>query len=283
MPGSRAFMCHAKRRQTACVSLLSSVLLASTAFAGPKVWIFSGDPGDDLHHELYQKNLTSLRKIFTQTYGVSSKDLKIFYGPKDAGYDGVCTKEVLLSELKAAAAATKEKSPVWIILQGHANSIPGGVLFNLPGPDVSAREIGEALEGAVPETPLVIFAATAASEQYLRPLAAPGRIVVTANSGGDPENQTDFPIALTAALESKETDTDHDGVVSVTELFVACHAQIEAMSAKEGYMIREHSQMDGNGDGRATRRPAIIDAEPASKTGLRIGGEKTDGPVPGFD
>jgi hypothetical protein len=276
-------MCHAKHRHTARVSLLSLALLASTAFAGPKVWIFGGDPGDEEHHEIYQKNLTSFRKIFTQTYGVAGKDVKIFYGPQDAGYDGVCTKEVLLAELKQAAVATKEKTPVWLIFQGHANSIPGGVLFNLPGSDVSAREIADALEGSAPETPLVIFATTAASEQYLRPLAAPGRIVVTANSSGDPENQTDFPLALTAALESRETDTDHDGVVTVTELFKACHAQIEAMCAKEGCMVREHSQIDGNGDGRATRRPAIIDAEPASKTGLRIGGEKTDGPVSGFD
>ena len=253
------------------------------AFAGPKIWIFGGDPGDEEHHALYQKHLTSLRKIFNTTYGIAAKDLKIFYGPKDAGYDGVCTKEAFLAELKQAAAATREKTPVWIILQGHANSIPGGVLFNLPGADASAREIGEALEGAAPETPMVILATTAASEQYLRPLAAPGRIVITANSSGDPENQTDFPLALTTALEAKETDADHDGVVSVTELFKACHARIEAMCAKEGFMVREHPQMDGNGDGRATRRPAIVDAEPASKTGLRIGGEKTDGPAPGFD
>lgn len=276
-------MCHEKRRPAVCVSLLSLALLASTAFAAPKVWIFGGDPGDELHHQFYQKNLTSLRKVFTQTYGVAAKDLKIFYGPKEAGYDGICTKEVLLAELKQAAVATKEKTPVWIILQGHANSIPGGVLFNLPGADASAREIGEALEGAAAESPLVIFATTAASEQYLRPLAAPGRIVITANSSGDPENQTDFPLALTAALESKETDSDRNGVVSVTELFIACHAKIEAMSTEGGYMIREHPQMDGDGDGRATRRPAIADAEPASKTGLRLGGEKTDGTAPGFD
>jgi hypothetical protein len=277
-------MCHAKRRRVVRVSLFSLAFLASAALAGPKVWIFGGDPGDEELHEIYQKNLTSLRNIFAKTYGVAAQDLKVFYGPKEAGYDGVCTKEVLLAELKQAAAATKEKkTPVWVILQGHANSIPGGVLFNLPGPDVSAREIAEALEGAAPETPLVIFATTAASEHYLRPLAAPGRIVITANSSGDPENQTDFPFALTAALEAKETDADRDGVVSVTELFKACHAKIEAMSAEEGYIIREHPQMDGNGDGRATRRPAIIDAEPASKTGLRIGGEKSDSPAPGFD
>jgi hypothetical protein len=283
MPGKPAFMCHAKHRRAAGVSLLSLALLASTATAGPKVWVFGGDPGDDEHHELYQGNLTELRKIFSKTYGIAGRDLKIFYGPKDAGYEGVCTKEVMLAELKQAAAATKDKTPVWIILQGHANSIPGGVVFNLPGPDISAREIAEALEGAAPETPLVIFAATAASEHYLRPLAAPGRIVVTANSPGDPENQTDFPLALTAALEAKTTDADRDGLVTVTELFKACHAQIEAMAAKGGHMIREHSQMDGNGDGRGTRRPAIIDAEPASKTGLRLGGEKSGGPVPGFD
>jgi hypothetical protein len=276
-------MCHEKCCRALRTSLFSLVLLSSATLAGPKVWIFGGDPGDDEHHELYQKNLTELRKIFTKTYGVAGRDLKIFYGPKDAGYDGVCTKEVMLAELKQAAAATTAKTPTWIILQGHANSIPGGVLFNLPGPDVSAREIAEALEGAAAETPLVIFAATAASEHYLRPLAAPGRIVITANSPGDPENQTDFPIAFKAALEAKETDADHDGVVSVTELFKACHAQIEAMATEDGHMIREHSQMDGNGDGRATRRPAVIDAEPGSKTGLRIGGEKSDGSTPGFD
>jgi hypothetical protein len=276
-------MCRANRRRALDASLISSALLASAALAGPKVWIFGGDPGDDEHHELYQENLTILRKVFTKTYGVAGQDLKIFYGPKDAGYDGICTKDAMLAELKQAAVATKDKTPAWIILQGHANSIPGGVLFNLPGPDISAREIAEALEGAAPETPLVFIATTAASEQYLRPLAAPGRIVITANTSGDPENQNDFPIALTAALEAKATDADGDGLVTVTELFKSCHARIEAMAAKDGHMIREHSQMDGNGDGRATRRPAIIDAEPASKTGLRLGGEKSGGPVPGFD
>ena len=283
MPGSLAFICRAKRRRAAGLSLLSLALLASAALAGPKVWVFCGDPGDEEHHELYQTNLTGLREIFTNAYGVAGGDLKIFYGPKDAGYDGVCSKEAMLAELKQAAAATRDKTPAWIILQGHANSIPGGVVFNLPGPDFSAREIAEALEGAAPETPLVVFAATAASEHYLRPLAAPGRIVITANSPGDPENQTDYPLALTAALAAETTDADRDGVVTVTELFQACHAQIEAMASKGGHMIREHSQMDGNGDGRATRRPAIIDAEPASKTGLRLGGDKSDRSAPGFD
>lgn len=276
-------MCHAGSRRVALASVFSLVLSVSQVSAGPKVWIFSGNPGDDEHHGIYQEILAGLKNAFTRTYGIPREDLKIFYGPEDAGYDGVCTRETLLAELKRAAAATRDGVPAWIVFQGHANSIPGGVLFNLPGPDVSAREIAEALEGSAPEAPLVIFATTAASERYLKPLAAPGRIVITANSPGDPENRTDFPLALVAALEAKETDADRDGVVSVTELFRACHANIESMAAKAGYMIREHPQMDGNGDGRATRRPAVADAGPASEVGLRPGGAKSGGPAPGFD
>ncbi len=246
--------------------------LPSHAAGSPKIWIFNGDPGDEAHHERYEKNLTSLRETLHRTYAVPAADLRIFYGPEETGYHGVCTRETMLAELGEAAAATRDGRPAWIILQGHANSIPGGAVFNLPGPDVSARDMAGALEKADPETALVIFVTTAASERFLRPLAAPGRIVITANSSGDPENETDFPLALAAALEAAGTDADGDGFVSVTEIFKACHAKIESMAAEAGYMIREHAQMDGNGDGRATRRPAAADAGPASEVGLHIGG-----------
>ncbi len=261
----------------------AALVLAPMALAAPKIWMFTGDPGDQEHHQRFEKQLTEWRRIFQRTYGVSAADMKVFYGPLDAGYHGVCTKETLLAELKEAAAATRDGHEVWLIFQGHGNTIPGGALFNLPGPDASAREISEALETASPDTPMVVFVTMAGSENYLRPLAVPGRVVVTANSKGDPENENDFPLAFTAALEERESDLDGDGILSVTELFRACHARIEAMATSKGYMIREHAQMDGNGDGRGSRRPALADAEPASRIGLRIGGGAADGAPPDFD
>ncbi len=262
--------------------LLAATLAIPPAVAAPKVWIFNGDPGDDEHHEFHQKNLRDLRQAFTGFYGLPGENVRVFYGPREAGYDGVCTRETLLAELGEAAAATREAESVWIIFQGHANSVPGGALFNLPGPDVSPREMAEALKDADPETPLVIFATTAASDAFLRPLSAPGRIVVTANSTGDPENETDFPIALAAVLGTRGTDANRDGFVSVTEIFKACHAKIVEMAEQGGHMIREHAALDGDGDGKATRRPADADAEPASRVGLHIGGRSNPNAT-GFD
>jgi hypothetical protein len=257
----------------------------ASAIASPKIWIFNGDPGDELHHEKYQKMLGDFTKSFSSIYRIPSDDLKIFYGPREAGYEGICNKETLIAELKKAAAATHDAScsSVWIIFQGHSNSIPGGALFNIPGPDISPREIAAALKDAAVEKPLVVFATTTASEPFLRPIAAPGRIVITANSAGDTETETDYPIALAAALGDRKTDANNDGVVSVTEIFTACHSRIESMYNNQNFIIREHSQMDGNGDGRATRRPAAIDAEPGLKVGLRIGGNNDSTGKPGTD
>lgn len=252
-----------------------TLALAPTVFAGSKIWIFNGDPGDEAHHERYQKSLAGYQKTFTTLFKIPASDLRIFYGPRESGYQGLCTKETLLEELKKAAAATREADcdSVWILFQGHANSIPGGSLFNIPGADVSPREIAAALKEASPEKPLVVLATTTASEPFLRPLAAPGRIVITANSAGDPETETDYPVALGEVLAAKETDANQDGFVSATEIFSACDARIEAMYNNRNYIIAEHSQMDGNGDGRGTRRPAPIDGQPASKAGLWIGGD----------
>lgn len=270
-------------RTPAMICLSAMALMVQPMVAGPKIWVFNGDPGDGPHHEKYEKLLAGLRKSLTSGYKIPTKDVKVFYGPRDAGYEGICTKETLLDELKKAAAATHDEScsSVWIILQGHANSIPGAALFNLPGPDASQREMATALKEAAADKPMVIFATTTASHSFVKALAAPGRIVVTANSPGDEETETDYPGFLAETIAAKATDADNNGFVSVTEIFTACHSRIEQMNNKAGYVILEHSQMDGNGDGRATNRPAMIDAEPGSKVGLYLGGEKSAPGKPG--
>jgi len=248
--------------------------MAPVANAGAKIWVFVGDPGDEIHHASYEAMLASMRKSFTETYAMPAEDLRVFYGPAEAGYAGISSREAVLAELGKAAAATHEEacSSVWVFFIGHANSIPGGALFNLPGPDVSPRDIAGALKTASPDKPLVTFLTFTTSDQFLRPLAAPGRIVVAANSAGDEENETDYPVMLAQSLASKSTDTNKDGVVSATEIFTDCHSRIERMNTQGGYVIREHGQMDGDGDGRGTNRPAPADAEPGSKVGLRIDG-----------
>jgi len=238
----------------------------------PKVWIFNGTPGDEEHHALYEKALTKHRKTFTSRFGILAANLKIFYGPKTAGYSGVPTREIILSELKKAAQATQgaDAQPVWVILQGHANQIPGGAMYNIPGPDVNHRDISEALAGGGKDAPLVIIATMSCSGKFIRDLRGPGRIILSATSPKDPQNETEFPWIFSEVLASEKTDANQDGIVSVLEIFKSCHAGVRAFYEQGGFMIKEHSLLDGNGDGKGTARPADADAAPAAKVGLKL-------------
>lgn len=250
--------------------LLALPLPAGTPAPPPLVWVFNGIPGDDPHKVFYEKNLAALKTALRNRHGVPEADIRIFYGPQESGYAGICTRERLFEQCKLITAHTRQPAarPVWLILMGHANNYPGGAMFNLAGPDVSAKELGAALAEANPATPLTVWITTTCGGPFLKALAKPGRIVCSASSPQDAENETEFPHAFVAALADDATDANRDGLVSVTELFVATNARVLKTYEQGGFIVKEHAQLDGDGDGRGTSRPAAIDAEPAARQGL---------------
>ncbi|RBP44586.1 hypothetical protein DES53_104408 [Roseimicrobium gellanilyticum] len=251
-----------------------AVVKPSTNTTTPRVWIFNGTPGDDVHHDFYEANLQSLRSSLTQRFGIPAANITVLYGPKSAGYDGPCTREAMLAELETVVAHTKTNGagPAWIILEGHANGVPGGAMFNLPGPDLSMREIGTALKECSPQTPLVVWGTTTVSTDLIKRVSGPGRYVITASSAEDKESETEFPKALAQALAAEASDANQDGVLTLTELFLATYEQVLAIYKQGNYVVTEHAQLDGNGDGKGTQRPAPEDAEPAQRIGLAVGG-----------
>jgi hypothetical protein len=250
--------------------LLALPLLAGPPAQSPLVWVFNGIPGDDPHKAFYEKNLADLKAALRDRHGVPEADMKIFYGPENSGYAGICTRERMLEQCKLITAHTLQPGarPVWIILMGHANNYRGGAMFNLAGPDLSAKELGAALAGANPAVPMTVWVTTTCGGPFLKALAKPGRIVCSASNPQDAENETEFPHAFVATLADEAADANQDGLVSVTELFVATNARVLQIYERGGFIVKEHAQLDGDGDGRGTSRPAAIDADPAARQGL---------------
>jgi hypothetical protein len=245
-----------------------------------RVWIFAGTPGDEAHHAEFEKLLGGLRRTFTTRFAIPKTHLTVLYGPKGAGYDGPCTKENLARELALMVelAKNEEEGPFWVILVGHANTVAGGSKFNLPEKDISASEFGRHLADLRPGAPLVLWATTTSSYPFLRAVSAPGRVVVSANNRKDIENETLFPHAFAAALQSPESDLNGDARLSVAELFLATKSAILKRYENEDLIVKEHAVLDGNGDGYGTMRPSRKDAEGAILHLLPIGG-----PRAGFD
>ena len=116
---------------------------------------------------------------------------------------------------------------------GHANEREGHAYLHLPGPDLRDDELA-ALFNGIACREQVFWMTTAASGRFLPALSAKGRVVITATTGDQENNETEFPQALAevSLLASKELDADKDGKVSVWELFVrtsqAATARFEA-------------------------------------------------------
>jgi hypothetical protein len=253
-------------------SLTVTLLLAASciAVAAPAtethVWIFAGLPGDDEHHADFVKTLAALKATFTTQFGIPAEQLTLYYGPKDAGYAGPATRENILGACQQISAITHQSPQAqhWIVFIGHAHAIKGGAQLNLPGPDLNSIDLAKAFSTCAPAAALTFYFTHTASAPFLRPLAAPGRMIITATAPGNIENETEFPAALAEALEASGTDANKDGKIDVFEVFQATRERVLRRYKRESLIIREVALLDGDGDGRGTQRPAEQDAKPAA-------------------
>jgi hypothetical protein len=255
---------------TLAIALSGIATAQEPAPKAPRVWVFNGTPGDDKHHAFYESNLTKLRHAFTGRLGVPTANLTVLYGPKSAGYDGVCTRENVLAEIGKAVGLAAADQPVWLIFEGHSNPTAAGANFNLAGPDVTSRELHDALAAVKRDAQLVIIFTTSSSGRFLKSIAGPGRLVITATLEDEEDNETEFPQVLAGVLEDPASDANHDGRLSLSEIFNACNGGVKSVYERGGFMQRERAMLDGNGDRRGTQRPAREDAEPASKVAFTM-------------
>ena len=174
-----------------------------------------------------------------------------------------CAGDALMHELERICDLQPNGRPVWIFFLGHANSAHSQVRYNLPGPDIRFGEIAAALRTADVSNGMAIFLTTAASGKCLKELAAPGRVLVTATSPAESDNETDFPHALVETLEAPSTDLDADGYVSILEVFSETVRRVRGLYEAQGLVLTECALLDGNGDGRGSALPDEEDARPA--------------------
>ena len=100
----------------------------------------------------------------------------------------------------------------------------------------------------------VFFITTSASGFFLKPMAAAGRIVITATEADQEVNETLFPLALADVLATppEGIDRDKDGKISVFELYLAVVADVMKRYVDDENLPTEHAKLDDNGDGHGS-------------------------------
>jgi len=136
---------------------------------------------------------------------------------------------------------------LFVLLIGHGTSEGDTAKFNLVGPDMTARDWADALKGFAGR--LIFVDTTASSFPFLRQLARPGRIVITATDSIAQEFETVFPEFFVKAFADAAADTDKDGRVSIFEAFFYASASVRAWFDRQNRLPTERALVDDDGDG----------------------------------
>jgi hypothetical protein len=159
---------------------------------------------------------------------------------------------------------------LWLVLLGHGTADAKSAKFNLRGDDVSVSEIAEWLK--LFQRPVIVVCAFSASGAWLKPLAAPGRVIVAATKSGSENNYSRFGGFLSQAIADPVADIDKDGETSLLEAWLTAARKAAEFYKEEGRLATEHSLLDDNGDGLGT--------PPDWFSGVRLAKKGKDGTAP---
>lgn len=151
----------------------------------------------------------------------------------------------------AAKSKSKQIEELWIVLIGHGTFDGRQARFNLRGQDVSVEDFVKWL--APVSCPVAIANCASASGPFLKPLAGPNRVVVTATKSGSENNFARFGEHLSAAIGDPTYDLDKDGQTSLFEAYLSASRRTLAFYEAEGRLATEHSLLDDTGDGLGIR------------------------------
>lgn len=210
--------------------------------------IINGAGGEAEYAKQFEAWTGQLSSVLTERFGFDARNLKVLSEkPADANGARATAEEVrrTFATLKGQLDAS---NVLFVFLIGHGSFDGKESKFNLVGPDLPASEYNTMLT-ALPTRRVVLFNMSSASGEFIKSLAAKGRIIITATRSGQETNATRFAGFLISALTATDADTDQDGHTSVLEAFVYANRLTADFYKRSGRLATEHALLDDNGDG----------------------------------
>jgi hypothetical protein len=239
---------------------------SETASSGVKrALIICGLPGDKEHALLYSTAVRELRSGLTTRLGFAEANVHLQFGgvwPEEAAkpetaapQHGPATREALEQEAADLRKDLRPEDALWVIVLGHSHYDGRKATLNLPGPDFTSLEFGKLFSGLQCREQ-VFFITTSVSGFYLKPLAASGRVVISATEPDFETNETIFARSLAEELgkltAADYPDEDKDGVRSLFDLYIGVTRNVAQKYVDDKTLATEHAQLEDNGDGRGT-------------------------------
>jgi len=204
--------------------------------------------------ESFHEEASQIYAALTEQHGLAPEDVTYLgENPEIAPgmISGESTRANILRVLGELSQSAGPRDKVVMMLIGHGTDSRNGPQFNLPGPDLGPTDFELAMI-AFPTQPLALVHTGSASGGFVRPLAGPNRVVITATRSGSEANATEFGQFFAEALAGSGSDLDHDNRISLLEAFLYAKQEVVRHYEEENEMLSEHAVLDDNGDGEGS-------------------------------
>jgi len=243
--------------------------------------IISGVGGEDVYTKKFTSQAFRIQDALTTRFGFPEKNVTLLTetgatGAEDGfaepdrpggGYTGRSTADEVRKAFDRVKATAKPNGLLLVVMIGHGSFDNQEPKFNLVGPDFAAKDYAKLL-ASVPIKRIVFINSSSCSGEFVKPLSADGRIVITATRSGNEQNITTFAENFIRAITEDAADTDKNGRLSILEIFNYA-SKLTADGYKEkDQLATEHALLDDNGDGVGHEKAEAGDGALAAATYL---------------
>lgn len=233
--------------------MLCACLSVTVSAQRTHVLLVSGISGEDRFAQQWRTWSERLATALV-AQGVASGDVIRLAERTGQGVRARATKDEISRQLLRIASTAAPSDQVLLVIFGHGAVQGDEARLNLPGPDLSARELAVMLR-ALPTDRVVVVNTASASGPFVGTLAGAGRAIIAATRSGAQNNETIFGDHFTAAYAEGGADTDKDGRVSLLEAFNYTQHEVARAYSATNRMRSEHALLDADGDGTGTVEP----------------------------
>ena len=232
-------------------------MCAASLGAQTQVIIVTGASGEPGYATSFHAAGSALVDALVAKHGLTPDD--VVYLAEDPTrdpkrIDGKSSKQELTRAIARVADRARAGDRVLLMLIGHGSHAGSDSRFNLPGPDLTAAELGVMLE-PLKAMHIAIVNAASASGDFVAALSAKNRVVVTATKSSYERNETLFPRFFVAAFTTPGADTDKDERISLLEAFVYAKREVARAYDTDTRLPTEHAMLDDDGDRRGSAEP----------------------------
>jgi len=214
-------------------------VLAAPAYAELRVFVVSGLGGEAEYEQRFQHQAEAIAKAAERS-GAAAENVILLSGER-------ARRESLQRELTAFVGKVQKADQVVVVFIGHGSFDGDDYRFNVPGPDVTGRELASMLD-KIPSRQQLVVNATSSSGAVAEAWKRPGRIVITATKSGGERNATKFAQFWVEALTSSEADRDKNDTVTAQEAYDYAARRVADTFKADAALATEHSRMEGGSD-----------------------------------